>query len=113
MNKFDLIEKMFNGVFRTQINRRLTQINADELPDFIALGKMYSVDWLQIQWRKRPLPIQLFLLLCLNLLIAPAVQAATSLEVSRFQAYALGVLGLTTLGLSVYLFVVIFQPERF
>ncbi|AFZ12165.1 K+-transporting ATPase, F subunit [Crinalium epipsammum PCC 9333] len=111
MNKFDLIEgkgKMFDGVFRTQINRRLTQINADELSDFIALGKR-----LQIQWRKRPLPIQLFFLLCLNLLIAPAVQAATSIEVSRFQAYALGVLGLTTLGLSVYLFVVIFQPERF
>jgi hypothetical protein len=28
------------------------------------------------QWRKNPLPIQIFLLLCLNLLIAPAVDAA-------------------------------------
>jgi len=67
----------------------------------------------QEQWKRNPLPIQLFLLLCLNLLIAPAVDAATSAEITRKAAYALGVLGIVTLGLSIYLFVVIFQPERF
>jgi K+-transporting ATPase KdpF subunit len=65
------------------------------------------------QWQKNPLPIQIFLLLCLNLLIAPAVDAATGAEITRKAAYALGLLGMVILGLSIYLFVVIFQPERF
>lgn len=67
---------------------------------------------LRSQWQKRPLPLQLFLLLCLNLAIAPAVQAAGG-ELTRGNAYALGLLGLVILGLAVYLFVVILQPERF
>lgn len=65
------------------------------------------------QWQKNPLPIQIFLLLCLNLLLAPAVDAATGAEITRKAAYALGILGMVIVGLSVYLFVVIFQPERF
>ena len=68
---------------------------------------------IQSKWRKRPLPLQLFLLLCLNLAIAPAVQAASRIELARGQAYAIALLGLITLGLSIYLFVVIFQPEKF
>jgi K+-transporting ATPase KdpF subunit len=56
-------------------------------------------------------PRYLFLLLCLNLAIAPAVHAAT--ELSRSQSYALGILALIVLSLSAYLFVVMFQPERF
>lgn len=68
---------------------------------------------IQEQWKRNPLPIQLFLLLCLNLLIAPAVDAATGAEITRKAAYSLGILGIVTLGLSIYLFVVIFQPERF
>lgn len=71
------------------------------------------IEIVQEQWKRNPLPIQLFLLLCLNLAIAPAVDAATGAEITRKAAYALGVLGIVTLGLSIYLFVVIFQPERF
>lgn len=71
------------------------------------------IEIVQEQWKRNPLPIQLFLLLCLNLAIAPAVDAATGAEITRKAAYALGVLGMVTLGLSIYLFVVIFQPERF
>lgn len=59
------------------------------------------------------LPLSLFLLLCVNVLLAPAVQAATPGEESRFSAYTITLLGLITLSLCVYLFVVIFQPERF
>lgn len=59
------------------------------------------------------MPLYAFLLLCLNLVIAPAVYAATSGVLERRQAYALGILGLLTFGLIVYLFVVVFQPERF
>jgi K+-transporting ATPase KdpF subunit len=65
-------------------------------------------------WHKRKYPTSLFLLLCLNLIVAPVVQAATGSEVlSRSQAYALALLGITTIALSVYLFVAMFQPERF
>ncbi len=59
------------------------------------------------------IPLNLFLLLCFNVLLAPAVQAATPGETSRWQAYTIGLLGLVTLSLCVYLFVVIFQPEKF
>lgn len=65
------------------------------------------------QWKRNPLPIIWFLVLCLNLVIAPSVDAATGVEITRKSAYAIGLLGLVTFGLFVYLFVVIFQPERF
>lgn len=78
---------------------------------FISSGELAL--FLQTQWQKRPIPCQVFLLLCLNLIIAPAVQAASEGNLSRLNAYALGLLGLAAFGLAVYLFVVIFQPERF
>lgn len=62
---------------------------------------------------RQSLPLHVLLLLCLNLLIAPAVYAAVGGGITRQAAWMLGVLGLVTLGLSVYLFWVIFQPERF
>ena len=72
-----------------------------------------AVELLREQWKRNPLPIQLFLLLCLNLVIAPAVFAATGDEITRKAAYALGILGIVTLGVAIYLFAVILQPERF
>jgi K+-transporting ATPase KdpF subunit len=55
----------------------------------------------------------LFLGLCFNLILAPRVYALATDTLSRSQSYALGLLGLGVLGLSIYLFVVMFQPERF
>jgi K+-transporting ATPase KdpF subunit len=49
----------------------------------------------------------------INLIFAPVVSAASGDTVSREQSYALGLLGIGTVGLSIYLFVVIFQPEKF
>lgn len=72
-----------------------------------------AVELVREQWKRNPLPLQLFLLLCLNLAIAPAVYAATGDEITRKAAYALGILGLVILGLAIYLFAVILQPERF
>jgi K+-transporting ATPase KdpF subunit len=57
-------------------------------------------------------PRYLFFILCLNLALAPAVQAVGT-DLSRTQSSALGILGLVILSLSTYLFVVMFQPERF
>jgi K+-transporting ATPase KdpF subunit len=67
--------------------------------------------WIRLYQKK--LPRSLFWILCLNLVISPAVLAGTGGEFSRTQAYALGILGLVTVAFSIYLFVVMFQPERF
>ncbi|BAY33936.1 K+-transporting ATPase subunit F [Nostoc carneum NIES-2107] len=64
-------------------------------------------------WRKQKLPLSIFLGMCFNLVVAPVVYAATGEEFSRTQAWALGLLGLVTLSLSIYLFFVMFVPEKF
>ena len=63
-------------------------------------------------WQKR-LPKALLLSLLMAVTIAPTVQAATGLSLDRGQTFAIVLLSMTTLALSIYLFVVIFQPERF
>ncbi|WP_370567066.1 potassium-transporting ATPase subunit F [Dolichospermum sp. LEGE 00240] len=62
---------------------------------------------------KHQLPIYLFLGISSNLIIAPMVYAATSEQFSRSQAWALGLLGVGIFSLSIYLFFVMFQPEKF
>lgn len=65
------------------------------------------------EWRRQKLPLVIFIGLCLNLIIAPLVYAASGGKIEPISAWALGILGLVTLALTVYLFVVVFQPERF
>lgn len=55
----------------------------------------------------------LFLTMSLNLVISPAVMAASGNEITRNTAYAIAILYGVTIALSIYLFTVIFQPERF
>ena len=71
-----------------------------------------GVELLQ-QWKRNPLPIGLFLMMCLNLVIAPAVYASAGEAITRKSAWAIGILTLVILGLAIYLFAVILQPERF
>ncbi|MGV0023446.1 potassium-transporting ATPase subunit F [Phormidesmis priestleyi] len=66
-----------------------------------------------LEWRRQKLPLYLFLGLCFNLVLAPAVFAATGGEMSRSQTYWLSALGLVTIALAVYLFFVMFVPEKF
>jgi K+-transporting ATPase KdpF subunit len=63
--------------------------------------------------QKQKLPLYLFLGLCFNLLLTPAVLAAIGNALSPGQAYWLAALGLLTFALAIYLFFVIFVPERF
>jgi hypothetical protein len=63
--------------------------------------------------RRQKLPLYLFLALCFNLVLAPIVYAAADGELSQTQSWALGVLGLSVIALSVYLFCVMFAPEKF
>ncbi len=72
-----------------------------------------SISFVWLEWRRQKLPLVIFFVLCLNLLVAPVVYAAADGTLERRSAWALGVLGLVTLGLIVYLFIVVFQPERF
>jgi flagellar biosynthesis/type III secretory pathway M-ring protein FliF/YscJ len=65
------------------------------------------------EWRRQKLPLYLFLALCFNLVLAPVVYAASGNELTRTQSWALGLLGLGTFALAVYLFFVMFAPERF
>jgi F subunit of K+-transporting ATPase (Potass_KdpF) len=65
------------------------------------------------RWRQQKFPLYIFLGLCFNLVLAPAVFAATGGDLSKVQAYWLAGLGLVTVSLSIYLFFVMFVPEKF
>lgn len=72
-----------------------------------------GITFVWLQSRREQLPLAIFLVLCLNLVIAPAVYAAADGTLERRYAYAIAGLGLVTLGLVVYLFDVVFRPERY
>ncbi|NEQ18920.1 MAG: potassium-transporting ATPase subunit F [Microcoleus sp. SIO2G3] len=82
-------------------------------PPQISASVVEAVTEIWTQWRRQKLPLYLFLAMCFNLVVAPVVYAATDETLGRTQAWALGLLGLVTVGLSVYLFFVMFVPERF
>jgi hypothetical protein len=67
------------------------------------------------RWQKK-LPLYFFLGLCFNLVLAPVVFASTSSDfrdLSRAQIYWLVGLIPAATGLSIYLFILIFAPEKF
>ena len=69
--------------------------------------------FIKLRFYPQKLAVYFLIILGLNLIVSPLVQASTGGVLSRGQSYALGLLGLVTFSLFVYLFVVIFQPERF
>lgn len=71
-----------------------------------------GIAFVWLEWCRQKLPLIVFLLLCLDLVIAPAVYA-TAGTIERRSAWAIGILGLVTLGLVIYLFDVVFRPERY
>jgi K+-transporting ATPase KdpF subunit len=87
-----------------KLNRALSDFSSSSLDVVTTLWQV---------WRSRKYPTYVFLALCFNLILAPLVLAATGNTFSTSQAYALGILGLSTVVLSIYLFAVMFQPERF
>ncbi|MBF2026538.1 MAG: potassium-transporting ATPase subunit F [Oscillatoriales cyanobacterium C42_A2020_001] len=88
----------------THLQRNLPQGSSQMLEAIAEIGS---------EWRRQKLPLYLFLGLCFNLILAPAVFAATSGDLSRTQAYWLGALVILTVALAIYLFFVMFVPERF
>jgi hypothetical protein len=62
---------------------------------------------------KHSVSVKLFCLMLFNLIVAPAIYAANTDGFTKSQAYALGLLGIFTFAFSIYLFIVMFQPEKF
>ncbi|KAB8321037.1 potassium-transporting ATPase subunit F [Tolypothrix campylonemoides VB511288] len=85
----------------------------DVLAKFLPMHIVEAISFVWSEWRSQKLPLTIFVALCLNLLVAPIVYAAADGTLERRSAWAIGVLGLVTLAVIVYLFVVVFQPERF
>jgi len=88
----------------------MRQVNL--LGKFLSINVMHSIFFVWSQKRKQHLPLAIFILLCLNVVVAPAVYAANN-TIEQRSAWAIGILGFVTLALVIYLFVVVFQPERF
>ncbi|MEG4252865.1 potassium-transporting ATPase subunit F [Microcoleus sp. Pol10D4] len=72
-----------------------------------------TIELAQMLWQRHPIPVQLFLVMCFNAIIAPAVYAAAGEDLTRKAVGGLSLLGLVVIALSIYLCVVIFQPKRF
>ena len=85
----------------------------DLQPENLLVQVAEEIAFIGSEWRRQKLPLYLFLAMCLNLVVAPVVYAASEGGFSRVQAWAIGLLGLVTVALSIYLFFVMFQPERF
>lgn len=66
-----------------------------------------------ISAKRYRIPVTIFLILCFNVLLAPVVAATNPGKASHWQVYTISLLGLVTVALCVYLFVVIFKPENF
>lgn len=78
-----------------------------------SLELLQLLSFLRSPSRKQKLPLAIFIILCLNLAIAPVVYAAADGELERRSAWAIGILGFVTIAIVIYLFVALFQPERF
>jgi K+-transporting ATPase KdpF subunit len=74
---------------------------------------MKNNQFIKLRSYPQKIAVYFLIILGLNLILSPLVQASTAGILSRGQSYALGLLGLVTFSLFVYLFVVIFQPEKF
>lgn len=68
---------------------------------------------MKIKYFVQKFSVYLFSILVINTIVSPLVYASTNQILSKGQSYSLGLLGLVTISLFIYLFVVIFQPEKF
>ncbi|NQE34152.1 K(+)-transporting ATPase subunit F [Microcoleus asticus] len=85
----------------------------DLLNDIFPRDFQEIIELAQMLWQRHPIPVHLFLVMCFNAIIAPAVYAVGREDLTRKAVWGLSLLGLVIIALSIYLFVVIFQPERF
>ncbi len=80
---------------------------------FLVKNVVQAILFVWSRWYRQKLPLVVFIGLCLNLIVAPVVYAAADGALERRSAWAIGILGFVTLALIIYLFDVIFHPERY
>ena len=80
---------------------------------FLAMDAVQAILYVWSQWCKQKLPLIVFIVMCLNLILAPVGYAAGDNSLERRSAWAIGILGFVTLAVVIYLFDVIFRPERY
>jgi K+-transporting ATPase KdpF subunit len=68
---------------------------------------------MKVKYFADKLSIYLLSILLINIIISPLVYASNNQILSKGQSYALTLLGLVTISLFIYLFIVIFKPEKF
>ncbi|MBD2337194.1 K(+)-transporting ATPase subunit F [Calothrix sp. FACHB-156] len=73
--------------------------------------KTISFVWPKL--RKQQFLLSTLIVLGFTLAFTPVVYAASDVSLESRTTWAIGILGLVTLSLVIYLFVVVFQPERF
>jgi K+-transporting ATPase KdpF subunit len=83
------------------------------LNDILPRDFQEAIELAEMVRSRHPIPVQIFLVMCFNLIIAPAVYAAADEGLTKKAAWGLSLLGLGTIALAIYLITVIFQPERF
>lgn len=76
-------------------------------------SSIQTKDILWAKLRKQQFLVSTLIALGFTLAIAPVVYAASDISLESRTTWAIGILGLVTLSLVIYLFVVVFQPERF
>jgi K+-transporting ATPase KdpF subunit len=72
-----------------------------------------AIAYMQLQVRKPKFLLVILTALCLNLAISRVVYASSDSTLQIQFTWAYGVLGAVIMALIIYLFVVVFQPERF
>ncbi len=79
----------------------------------LASGKMGElITYIWQEWRRKKLPLIIFLGISLNIIFAPLVYA----NIGKFEprhTYAIAGLSIITLGIIIYLFDVVFRPEKY
>jgi F subunit of K+-transporting ATPase (Potass_KdpF) len=87
--------------------------NIDNFNSILPREAKGIISLIKSKGKRNLLPISLFFLLSCNLIFAPVIYAAPGEEITRKAAWAIGVLILLTIAISLYLLAVILQPERF
>ncbi|BAY32684.1 potassium-dependent ATPase G chain [Nostoc carneum NIES-2107] len=72
-----------------------------------------TISFVRTKLRKQKFLVSTLIALGFTLAIAPVVYAASDVSLESRTTWAIGILGLVTISLVIYLFVVVFQPERF
>ncbi|MBD2344947.1 K(+)-transporting ATPase subunit F [Anabaena subtropica FACHB-260] len=85
----------------------------NEYVKFFMMDFKQAIAYIWSRLCKQQLLLAIAIILGLHLIINPVVYAATSITLNQSAAWAFGILGVVIAALVIYLFAVIFQPERF